>query len=292
MLTNYSTHIAQLLELGIISLPHVDLYSSRTRDNPNQPVYRCANSGVIFLDPVSAYTQIDESISSYWGTEDRQVFLEQNKPDTIRRLSLIKDLIHKKKYLDIGTGLGGILDVSQSVAALSAGVEPHKSARETLVQEGFTVWPSIREVSEDNFDVISLFHVFEHLTDPVTMLKDVKHRLAADGTLVIEVPHANDALLTLYKSEAFKNFTLWTEHLILHTADSLCTMVEASGYSVKKIDYVQRYDLANHMFWLSEGRPGGHEKWKDKFSDKCKKEYEKSLIKNATADTIIIYAGH
>ena len=292
MLTSYSIHISQLVDLDIISMSHVELYSDKTRDNQQQPVYRCQNSGVIFLDPISSPDQTDDSILSYWGTEDRAVFLEQNKYDTTRRLAAIKDLVQDKKYLDIGTGLGGILDAAQTIAKYSAGVEPHKSAREILTREGLKVWPSIVDVSEDEFDLISLFHVFEHLSDPLTMLKEVKKRLAPDGTLIIEVPQANDALLTEYKCEAFKFFTLWTEHLILHTTESLRTMLEACGYSIKKIDFVQRYDLANHMFWLSEGRPGGHQKWSDKFTDNCKAEYEKSLMMNGTTDTIVIYACH
>ena len=34
--------------------------------------------------------------------------------------------------------------------------------------------------------------------------------LSKDGRIIIEVPNVNDALITLYRSEAFQNFTYWT----------------------------------------------------------------------------------
>ena len=53
------------------------------------------------------------------------------------------------------------------------------------------------------------------------ILKEFKTHLNPGGILIVEVPHAKDFLLSNLKNEDFKNFTLWSQHLILHTRESL-----------------------------------------------------------------------
>ena len=77
-----------------------------------------------------------------------------------------------------------------------------------------------------------------------------------EGTLVVEVPHARDFLITQLQCESFTNFSLWSQHLVLHTRDSLQKLLSAAGFVDIHIIGVQRYGLANHLTWLSEGKPG------------------------------------
>ena len=93
---------------------------------------------------------------------------------------------------------------------------------------------------------------------PIEFLKSFKNFLKPEGKLVIEVPHANDFLLKTMADEHFKNFTLWSQHLILHTRHSLERFLSASGYNKFIIQGKQRYSVANHLNWLALGKPGGH----------------------------------
>lgn len=106
--------------------------------------------------------------------------------------------------------------------------------------------------------MLVLFHVLEHLPDPLTTLAALKKKMVSSGTFIFEVPHANDFLISVAKNEHFKQFTLWSQHLILHTRDSLTRMLKYVGLKKIKIDYVQRYPLSNHLNWLANGKPGGH----------------------------------
>ena len=51
-------------------------------------------------------------------------------------------------------------------------------------------------------DIVTMFHVLEHIPDPIAMLKKIKNRwfsdtrIARGGNLILEVPSASDALLT------------------------------------------------------------------------------------------------
>ena len=110
------------------------------------------------------------------------------------------------------------------------------------------------------------------------MDKFSKH-LCKGGYLVIEVPNADDVLLSLYESEAFADFTYWSAHLFLYTVKSLSLIIEQSvKYEIADIRQVQRYTLANHLMWLAKGLPGGHNEWdyldskelNDAYADKLK----------------------
>ena len=105
-----------------------------------------------------------------------------------------------------------------------------------------------------------MFHVLEHLPDPLPVLRAIRGKLAAEsGMLVVEVPHARDFLLSELHNEAFTAFTLWSQHLVLHTRESLSLLLRAAGFVDVEVVGVQRYGLANHLTWLSEGKPGGHQ---------------------------------
>jgi 2-polyprenyl-3-methyl-5-hydroxy-6-metoxy-1,4-benzoquinol methylase len=53
------------------------------------------------------------------------------------------------------------------------------------------------DVVPGKYDVSTAFHVIEHLADPVSILSMLSALLQPSGKLIVEVPSANDALLTL-----------------------------------------------------------------------------------------------
>jgi len=118
-------------------------------------------------------------------------------------------------------------------------------------------------------------------------LVDIYDVLDENGTLVVEVPHAKDALISKYKCKPFQKFTFWEEHLVLHTTESLRTLLEKAGFRNVRFQNVQRYPLANHIFWLMEGKPGGQNVLNVKDEDRS---YEKFLIESNMTDTIVAFA--
>lgn len=111
------------------------------------------------------------------------------------------------------------------------------------------------------FDLITAFHVFEHLKDPFATLKNLMNHLSEDGQIIIEVPNADDALLSLYECVSFAKFTYWSQHLFLFNENTMKDLVEQSDFKLNWIKQIQRYPISNHLYWLSKGLPGGFEKW-------------------------------
>ena len=108
------------------------------------------------------------------------------------------------------------------------------------------------------FDIITAFHVLEHIPYQVDTLKILKSKLNNKGKIIIEVPHAEDFLILQDELKDFKNFTFWSEHLILHTYKSLKSILLKSGFKNIKIQYFQRYNFSNHLGWFLRRKPGGH----------------------------------
>lgn len=116
----------------------------------------------------------------------------------------------------------------------------------------------ISHLPQDGFDIIALFHVFEHLADPVGIAKMLKKLLRPGGMLLVEVPHARDFLLETLDCSEFRHFTLWSEHLVLHTDVSLSAVIKSAGFSGIEVTGHPRFPLSNHLYWLRHGKPGGY----------------------------------
>jgi len=283
-----------LLELGAIHPSKIEVFHNGTRDNPSLSIYRCKESEVIFLKD-SRHVAIDYYTNKdgleYWSAASREQALRKTFLDDKRRAALLKPLVAGKHWLDFGTGLGGILDMLKDEAKTCAAIEPQMDIKNTLINLGYDVYDDISGLDGvRELDVISLFHVLEHLPNSIRILKGLHSKLVKGGQIVVEVPHARDFLIAEANSAAFKKHTFWSEHLILHTKKSLRKLLEASGFTSISIHGIQRYPLNNHLYWLSKGKPGGHEIWDSLNSHELSVSYEKMLQENDLTDTLMAVA--
>lgn len=288
-----SAIIETLIQLGLSGKNTLEDYHPRVRDHNDISALRCSRSGAIVLsrsDHITSDYYSNHVGLSYWGGEDRASLLKKTHEDDRRRAGLLRPILPGKRWLDIGTGLGGVLEIAGSLAKDVVAIEPQEACRSHLMQSGHRVLAKIEEADDASFDVISIFHVFEHLTDPIEFLSVVKRKLVDGGLLLVEVPHGGDALLTLYQSEAFRNFTLWSEHLILHTRITLGAFLSAGGFDVLTIEGVQRYPLANHLHWLAMNQPNGHMAWSFMNDQGLDAAYAAALAKQDRTDTLLAYA--
>ena len=153
----------------------------------------------------------------------------------------------------------------------------------------FTIFDTIQKLPE-KADIVTMFHVLEHLKDPIESLKEIKKYLNPNGKIIIEVPNSNDALLKLYRSKSFANFVFWSCHLFVYNPKNLKQIVQKSGLKVKKIRYIQRYSLMNHMYWLLKHKAGGHKIWAKYDCKLFNTAYSFFLKLTKTTDTIEITA--
>ena len=282
-----------LFDLGISDAESVLPFYPKLRDRDDISVLKCQKSGVIFLSNTdhmeTSHYEAREDFT-YWGAQDRKAATLAGYEDARRRFEQFSKVVANKKWIDVGTGAGGILDLLSAVARETLAVEPQEKARQSLIEAGYRVFPSVEELPGGDFEVATLFHVFEHLTDPVGTLELLRSKMAPGAKLIVEVPHAKDFLLSFLDLEAFKSFTFWSEHLILHTRNSLTLFLEKAGFSNISVEGCQRYPLANHLYWLAKAKPGGHLAWDHLRTFALDTAYADMLSRLDNTDTLIAVA--
>ena len=261
------------------------------RDAPNVGLKECENCGLVTSNKdLSEIVNYEEGSMHNWASRYEELTLEKVQSDIVRRVTLIRQLsetFRSKSLLDFGCGNGEMLSAIEEAVPVF-GIEPDREARNKCTSHGHQVWESADHALNANirFDIVTLFHVVEHFYDPVKELKLIRSLLQPGGLLVIETPSADDALLTKYDSEYFQNFTYWSHHPMLHSKKSLEALLIKSGFQIAESRGVQRYGLANHLYWLSQGKPGGHKIWSELFSQASDLSYESDLAEAGFADTL------
>lgn len=282
-----------LCNLGICDPESIVPFYSKVRDRDDVSVLKCEKSGVIFLsrsDHVEISHYEEMSIFNYWGKKNCKEAINSCLEDNYRRYHQFSNIIANKIWLDVGTGAGGLLELLSPIASRTLAVEPQNESKKYLIDNGYEVYSQIEEVPIDNLDIVTMFHVFEHFIDPLTCLKIIKEKMKKGGKLIIEVPHANDFLITFLELESFKAFTFFSEHLILHTRNSLHRFLEVAKFQNICISGFQRYPLANHLYWLAKGNPGGHVKWNQLRTKELDSAYANMLNSLDKTDTLIAIA--
>lgn len=98
---------------------------------------------------------------------------------------------HKKEgtILDLGAGTGGFLARAKDRNWEIYGVEPSEAARELALKKGISLFVETKGYQSKSFDVITLWHVLEHVPDLEEQIMELKRLLKDEGLLVIAVPN-------------------------------------------------------------------------------------------------------
>ncbi|MBA7597474.1 Ubiquinone biosynthesis O-methyltransferase [subsurface metagenome] len=210
---------------------------------PPYRIVRCQNCGLIYLNPrpeakelVQLYSR--EYFTNYYlkNREERIVYFQ-------RRLEEIEEFKKGESLLDIGCGVGFFLKVAQEFGWQVEGVEPSPFAvRFARTQYGLRVFQG--ELKEANFssnffDLITMWDVLGHLSNPMGYLKEAFHLLKRGGVIVLKVPHYYQAIFLLARFVSHFTRAKGILHLpvqIYHFTPRILTkMVEKAGFRVLKI---------------------------------------------------------
>lgn len=116
-----------------------------------------------------------------------------------RKLKLINSFSQTSKtILDVGAGTGEFLKVCQDNSWEVFGTEPDLDARKIAKNKGINLQENLSKINSQKFDIITLWHVLEHVENLQEYIKSLKELLKVDGKIIIAVPNYKSFDATSY----------------------------------------------------------------------------------------------
>ena len=106
------------------------------------------------------------------------------------KLNLINNCSSSKgNLLDIGAGTGDFLFTAKQNGWETIGVEPSEKAKGNAIGKGIKFSDSTQDLESHSFDVITMWHVLEHVPNLEIQIKELKRLVKPNGTIIIAVPN-------------------------------------------------------------------------------------------------------
>lgn len=150
-----------------------------------------------------------------------------------RKKSLIRRFVSRGTLLDIGCGTGEFLNHMRSKNWEVKGIEPGDSARKFAVSNyNLEVKPeaSLSEIANNSFDVITLWHVLEHVHELDKRVKELNRIIKPDGVVFIAVPNCT-SYDAIYYEEFWAAYDV-PRHLYHFTPKTISKLFAQYGFNL------------------------------------------------------------
>ncbi len=172
-------------------------------------IEECSACNFRFTSPLPT----TEEIGKYYETENYVSHSGTNKGlinklfhavrfITLRqKQKLVKSVSKGKKHLDIGAGNGVFLEFMKDKGWDVSGIEMDDSSRKAIEEKlNLDIAKTVHDNKEiEKFDVVTMWHVLEHVYDLKKDIQEIKNKLKKDGSLIIAVPNCDSFDAKKYK---------------------------------------------------------------------------------------------
>lgn len=207
-------------------------------------IIKCTNCGLLITHPQPDNNELGKYYISnqYLSHAVNNGGLEYFLYNRVRNITLAKKLELIKRYakgnilLDIGCATGVFLNYCKSHGFNVSGIEPSLKARQYAIETfGLDVKDieHINDIPHDSQDVITMWHVLEHVADVSERIALVRELLKKDGTSFIALPNPNSYDALFYK-EHWAAYDV-PRHLYHFSKESFEKLVKNHGFEVVRI---------------------------------------------------------
>ena len=208
-------------------------------------IVKCPNCNVVQTYPQPFVEKVEQYYpDQYFTNKSVEKYFVDNNVDKFQsdKVRKIKKYRASGRLLDIGCGVGYFVKAAMLSGYDVFGIEISSLATELGKKHGMLSITSGDFLShpfeKDSFDIITLWHVFEHLPHPQKVLKKIYHVLRSQGLLVIAVPNFSSIQANFFR-EKWYHLEI-PRHLFHYTPISLTRVVEEEGFSVNEINHFCR----------------------------------------------------
>lgn len=217
------------------------------KSEPPYAVYRCAACDYAFVHPLPEFKQLigaydQEDYYAQWVTAQAK----RREAMWARRAKRVLGGLKPGQLLDIGCGEGSFLHASRLLGWQVQGTEVSAAGcRLAKTQWQLDVFNGVLEharLPSNSFDVVTLWHVIEHVPDPMATIKEAARLTRPGGRVIVACPNRHARLFNLaYRIGRFRAPHLFHPsdrelHLSYFTVRSLRRLLESCGLKVARVD--------------------------------------------------------
>jgi SAM-dependent methyltransferase len=204
-------------------------------------VFQCGSCGLAYLNPRPDQSELGGYYpGTYWGGRQKGLreFIrakEEESKERYKLQALEKAGVSQGRVIDIGCGRGEFLAFLKKKGFDVQGLEPgDEAARQGKVEYGLDIIHGTLgsvKLPDSYFDAATLWHVLEHLPDPMAALTELHGVLKTGGHLFIAVPDFGGWQAGVFKEDWFGVDA--PRHLTHFTRRTLAGMLEKAGFRVR-----------------------------------------------------------
>ena len=228
-------------------------------------IVECESCGFHYTNPIPLESEIgkyykSESYISHSSTNKgliNKIYQKVRNYTLKQKVKLLEKQSKGKNHLDIGAGTGHFINATTQAGFNSLGLEPDEDAR-NLAKSSFKVniqpLEELHKLEDNSRDVITMWHVLEHVYHLQTDLKKITSILKDDGVMIVAVPNMNS-----YDAKKYKEF--WAAydlpiHLYHFVPNDIRNLFGQFNMEVKEI-LPMKFD-SYYVSMLSEKYKGGN----------------------------------
>ena len=179
-------------------------------------ILECNECKLLFTSPCPT----PDKIGSYYKSEDYLSHNEEKKGLFAKVYNKVKKINIKNKFkivtnsqqpaassqnlLDIGCGVGDFLLYAKEKGCKVTGIEPNEDARKIAEKKldcKILSPEELQNIPENSFDIVTMWHVLEHVADLKTEIHHLQRILKKDGRLVLALPNYKSYDAEYYKDK-------------------------------------------------------------------------------------------
>jgi 2-polyprenyl-3-methyl-5-hydroxy-6-metoxy-1,4-benzoquinol methylase len=215
-----------------------------TVSQKNFDIVKCEKCEFLFTNPIPLESEIGKYYESdeYISHSNTSKGIINKLYQTVRsitlnqKVKLVKRVVKGNKLLDIGSGTGDFLNICNNNGYEVIGIEPSENAKKSAIENyqlDIYSEEKIKVLTNGSFDIITMWHVLEHVYNLKERVEEIHKLLVKKGVLIVAVPNHIS-----YDAEYYKEH--WAaydvpRHLYHFAPNDIKNLFEKNGFKLEDV---------------------------------------------------------